>query len=301
MTGKKVLSTNFMLIDDDDAIRYMLQDIIEEYRLGEVVDSLSDARALTNELLRHEQVDILILDMLMEGIDGMAAAAAVRAQFTGKIIMLSQVESKELVGKAYEMGVDYYITKPLNRNEILGVIRNVSKHIRLEHFAHDLQSSLKKTFADPASSAARPSGRSLAHAVLKELGIADMSGAKDLMAILHYLAHTPNDDGILPPLQRIFSAVLQGRAKEKGDISKEVKAMEQRLRRTISQALLNLAAMGALDYTNPRFESYAPLYFDYAEVRRIMTMMDEEKQPKRSDVHINMKKFIHALFRATQE
>ena len=51
--------------------------------------------------------------------------------------MLSQVESKDLVGKAYEDGVDYYITKPLNRNEIVSVLRNVSEHLRLESFAQN--------------------------------------------------------------------------------------------------------------------------------------------------------------------
>ena len=110
---------NIMLIDDDDAVRMMLQDIIEDYNLGDVTDSLGDAKELTNELLAEHHIDILIIDMLMPGIDGIQAVNRIKEHFAGKIIMLSQVESKDLVGKAYEHGIDYYIMKPLNRNEIV--------------------------------------------------------------------------------------------------------------------------------------------------------------------------------------
>ena len=41
----------FMLVDDDDAIRFMLQDIIEDYDLGEVALSLPDAETIDNDLL----------------------------------------------------------------------------------------------------------------------------------------------------------------------------------------------------------------------------------------------------------
>ena len=54
---------NIMLIDDDDAVRMMLQDIIEDYNLGDVTDSLNNATELTNELLSRRQTDILIIDM----------------------------------------------------------------------------------------------------------------------------------------------------------------------------------------------------------------------------------------------
>ena len=133
---------NIMLIDDDDAVRMMLQDIIEDYNLGDVTDSLHNATELTNELLSRRQTDILIIDMLMPGIDGIQAVNRIKKDFPGKIVMLSQVESKDLVGKAYENGIDYYIMKPLNRNEIVSVLKNVSEHLRLESFAHNLQNSL---------------------------------------------------------------------------------------------------------------------------------------------------------------
>ena len=54
---------NIMLIDDDDAVRMMLQDIIEDYDLGDVTASLPSALELSSEMLQHQHIDILIIDM----------------------------------------------------------------------------------------------------------------------------------------------------------------------------------------------------------------------------------------------
>ena len=72
--------------------------------------------------------------------------------------------------------------------------------------------------------------------------------------------------------------------------------MEQRLRRAIFQAHVNIATMGSLDYTNPRFEELAPLYFDYNDIRNTMRLLENDEKPAMSQVHINTKKFIHALY-----
>lgn len=61
---------NIMLIDDDEAIRDMLQDIIEDYELGTVVASLPSAAKLTTAELVARHIDLLIIDMLMPDCDG---------------------------------------------------------------------------------------------------------------------------------------------------------------------------------------------------------------------------------------
>ena len=286
---------NIMLIDDDEAIRMMLQDIIEDYNLGEVVQSLPSAATLDNSLLALHHIDILIIDMLMPGINGIAAVQKIKNGFAGKIIMLSQVESKDLVGKAYEQGIDYYIAKPLNRNEIVSVLKNVSEHLRLEAFATSLQNSLASL--TPQAAAAHPSlekPNAKGTAVLQELGIGNSPGAQDLLDILKWLdAHA----GQAPSLKTLFAAVA-GMRPGTEDAAREAKAMEQRLRRTIYQAHIHLASLGAVDYTNPRFEEYAPLYFDYNEIRNTMRMMENNEKLTLSKVHINTKKFIFALYDA---
>ncbi len=287
---------NIMLIDDDAAVRMMLQDIIEDYNLGDVTDSLNSAMELTADMLASRHIDILIIDMLMPGIDGIQAVNRIKENFTGKIIMLSQVESKDLVGKAYEHGIDYYIMKPLNRNEIIRVLKNVSEHLRLESFAHNLQNSLLSLTPKPASTPAPPQSiRMRTENQLKELGILTAPGAQDLLAIVAYIE---KKHGQISALKGLFTAV----AEENGasDPAREAKAMEQRLRRTIFQSHINVASMGVLDYTNPKFEDYAPLYFDYNDIRNTMRLLENDEKPTTSQVHINMKKFIHALYDTAQ-
>ena len=287
---------NIMLIDDDDAVRMMLQDIIEDYNLGDVTDSLNTAMELTNDLLAQRQTDILIIDMLMPGIDGIQAINRIKEHFAGKIIMLSQVESKDLVGKAYENGIDYYITKPLNRNEIVSVLKNVSEHLRLESFAHNLQNSLLSLTPNPVPApVTKKNIRTRTENQLKELGILTAPGAQDLLSIMAYIE---TNRGQIPALKGLFTAVAQQNGAD--DPVREAKAMEQRLRRTIFQGHVNVASMGVLDYTNPKFEDYAPLYFDYNDIRSTMRLLENEEKPTSSQVHINMKKFIHALYDTAQ-
>ena len=73
-----------MLIDDDEAIRMMLQDIIEDYNLGEVAVSLDSAATLNNGLLALHHIDILIIDMLMPGIDGIEAVTKIKKALPAK-------------------------------------------------------------------------------------------------------------------------------------------------------------------------------------------------------------------------
>ena len=288
-----------MLIDDDEAIRDMLQDIIEDYELGTVVASLPSAAKLTTAELTARHIDLLIIDMLMPDCDGIASVRKFQ-DFTGKIIMLSQVSSKDLIGKAYENGVYAYITKPLNRNEIISVLRSTSEHIRLEKFAHTLQSTLQTTLNPavglPVQKKVTP--REKAEVLLKELGVAGTTGYDDILEIISYLqAH--NKTNSIPSLKTIFTAIAKEHAAE--NIQKEAKTIEQRLRRAVFQAMVSTASMGVVDYTNPKFEESAPFYFDYAEVCSLMRTIQQDEKPQISKTHINTKKFIQALYTASLE
>lgn len=274
----------FALVDDDEAIRSMLEDIIEDYDLGEVALSLSGSAQLTPELLMEKGVGIVILDLLMPGESGTEAARRIAPRFPGKIIMLSEATSKDMVGSAYAGGVDYYITKPLNRNEIVSVVKSVSDHLRLYAFAESLKSSLAGLGPAPAPAAGT---RSRASTILRDLGIASAAGAADLLAI----AETFQGKGAKPSLK----AMLSETAARTGGGAREAKAMEQRLRRTIYQALISVASMGVADYTNPRFEDAAATYFDYSSVLTVMRTIEQGEKPAMKDVHINMKKFLHAF------
>lgn len=297
----------FFLVDDDEAIRSMLAEIIEDYDLGEVIGEADNGAAITAQLLTRQAIDILIIDLLMPIRDGIQTVRELKPTFNGKIIMLSQVEDKEMIGNAYLLGVHSYITKPINRLEVISIIQKVMEHIRLQKVISNIETNLTGlTTGKPASAPliANPttiitSGQYL----LAELGMISENGCKDLLAILSYLyqyeLQTPADHEI-PSLKDIFHNValkkLELSSPDENDIKKEVKALEQRVRRAIFQGSIHLASLGITDYTNPIFEGYAPKFFDFTEIRKIMLNLQNNNKPSISDTRINIKKFVKVLF-----
>ena len=85
-----------------------------------------------------------------------------------------------------------------------------------------------------------------------------------------------NESTQLPPLKDLYEAVARQNRNRNVDVKKESKAIEQRIRRTILAAINNLASLGAIDYTNPEFEYYAPRYFDFQEIRNRMKQIQED-------------------------
>ncbi|MDA4896221.1 response regulator, partial [Streptomyces sp. MS2A] len=92
-----------------------LKQIIEDEDLGEVAGEAEDGCDLEGHVLNLQQIDILFVDLLMPLRDGIETVRHLHGVFSGKIIMISQVESKEMIGEAYSLGIEYYIHKPINR------------------------------------------------------------------------------------------------------------------------------------------------------------------------------------------
>lgn len=132
----------FFIIDDDQVVRSILSEIIEDFDLGEVVGEAENGSTVDCNLLSYKKVDILIIDLLMPIKDGLNTVKDIGSEFKGKIIMISQVENKEMIGKAYALGVEYYITKPINRLEFIGITQKVVDHMQLEKSINDIKETL---------------------------------------------------------------------------------------------------------------------------------------------------------------
>lgn len=297
----------FFIADDDEAIRSMLAEIIEDNDLGEVVGEAADGSEIDSNLLILKQVDILIIDLLMPFRDGIQTVNELKSSFTGKIIMVSQVEDKEMIGKAYSLGVEYYITKPINRLEVIGVINKVVDHAQLQQSIYTIQKTLNTLGSEKSKDKKETPSRdndiiASGRFLLSELGMIGESGSNDLLAMLEYLyrcEHKKRFEHDFPHLKDIFIAIAQkkvGSTSSSEMLKKEIKASEQRVRRAIFQALSYLSSLGLTDYTNPRFEEYASEFFDFTEVRKVMLELQNNNKPSISDIRINVKKFVKVLY-----
>lgn len=296
---------NFFIVDDTANIRGMLSNIIEEEGLGSIVGEAADGSEVDAHSLAVREVDILMIDLLMPIRDGIETVREIAPFFRGKIIMISQVETKDMISEAYSLGVEHYITKPINRLEVVSVIKKVSDYLLLEKSLHTIQKSLsfltshntKNRQFEQTLSSKQHSFISSAKSILLELGIVGKNGEKDLLDLLEIL-HQWDMEGNreLPPLKELYELAAKkrlGAAASSEEIRKEGKAVEQRIRRILQQVLEHLASLGLTDYGNPTFEYYSSKLFDYTQVR--MKMLELEGKNYNTTTRIDIKKFLQSI------
>src|SRR5450631_812813 len=111
-----------LIVDDEPRIRTMLlRYLVEE---GFKVSDAADGAGMRAALAR-EAVDLVLLDLMMPGEDGLSLARHIRQRSEIPIIMLSG--KGDLVDRVVglETGADDYITKPFELREVLARIRTV--------------------------------------------------------------------------------------------------------------------------------------------------------------------------------
>jgi two-component system phosphate regulon response regulator OmpR len=112
-----------LVVDDDARIR----DLLRRYLSQEGFDVLlaEDAKAL-NRVLTRETVDLIVLDLMLPGEDGLSICRRLRAgnDATPIIMLTAKVEDVDrIVG--LEVGADDYLPKPFNPRELLARIHAV--------------------------------------------------------------------------------------------------------------------------------------------------------------------------------
>ncbi|MGM0950991.1 MAG: DNA-binding domain-containing protein [Bacillota bacterium] len=294
----------FFIVDDDRAVRSILRQIIEDEDLGEAAGEAEDGSQVEGHMLQFKQIDILLIDLLMPERDGIETIRQLQNTYSGKIVMISQVEAKEMVGEAYSLGIEYFIHKPINRIEIVTVLQKVKERIELEHSIGAIQLSLSR-LVNRNERKTRPQQNSdsgLKEAgtfLLSELGMMGEGGAHDLVAVLQYLAeHEPYEKHI-PSLKQIFTQVAErklGAGASQTEVNREMKASEQRIRRAIIHSLHHFASLGTTDFSNPKFETYASKFFDFPVVSQKMKELQSKDAKPLATARVNMKKFIHVFF-----
>lgn len=299
----------YFIVDDDAGVRSMLIDIIEDEGLGEIAGEAEDGIHIHADLLEMHKVDVLLIDLLMPQRDGIQTVRALEGRFDGKVVMISQIESKNMIGEAYSLGVEYYVTKPINRLEIMSVLRLVEERLHMQQSIQDIQRTLQglsrlQSSERTAAPAPDKTITTAGHFLLSEMGMIGEAGSRDLLDMLEYLEELETEDQklstyTLPSLKDIFQNVAirkLGADASPAEITKEIKASEQRVRRAIFQTLSHVVSLGLTDYTHPKFENYASKFFDFTEIRKKMLELQNNVEPSLSQTRINTKKFVQVLY-----
>lgn len=111
-----------LVVDDEPMIREVVAKYLE--REGFEVDTAADGRDAAS-LLEARPPDLMVLDLMIPGIEGMELLASVRRRSDLPIILLTAKgeESDRVLG--LEMGADDYVSKPFSPRELAARVRSV--------------------------------------------------------------------------------------------------------------------------------------------------------------------------------
>jgi DNA-binding response OmpR family regulator len=114
---------HILIVDDDPDLRSLLTRYLEGQ--GIPTTAVADGKAMDAFLDRGGPVDLLILDLMLPGEDGLSIARRLKMERALPIIILSArgEEIDRIVG--LEMGADDYLPKPFNPRELLARIKAV--------------------------------------------------------------------------------------------------------------------------------------------------------------------------------
>jgi len=113
-------SKRILVVDDDAGLRELLQEYLAAQ--GFQVIAVADGKGM-DAYLADEQADLIILDLMLPGEDGLSLARRLRTKNDLPIIMLSArgEDVDRIIG--LEVGADDYLAKPFNPRELLARIR----------------------------------------------------------------------------------------------------------------------------------------------------------------------------------
>lgn len=205
-----------MVVDDDREIRVLLKQYLEKNTFR--VTTVNDGKEM-NRALQSSRIDLIVLDLMLPGTDGLELCRNLRVKSQIPVIMLTarSDEMDRILG--LEMGADDYLPKPFNPRELLARIKVVLKRTQMLVPPGERNTATTISFAGwTVDTVAR-------HLVSAEGGVIPLSGAEYRLLSV-FIAH-PNR--ILTRDQLLD--LTQGREAEPFDRSIDV--MISRLRRRL--------------------------------------------------------------------
>jgi DNA-binding response OmpR family regulator len=149
--------TTVLVVDDEAIVREVVVKYLrrEGYRTLEAGDG-----NLARELVESERPDLVVLDLMLPGTDGLAVCRWIRARSDVPVIMLTArgEEADRIVG--LELGADDYVTKPFSPRELAARVRTVLRRARTSE-PRDERLSLDGLEIDASTREVRKDGSAL--------------------------------------------------------------------------------------------------------------------------------------------
>lgn len=284
------MSCSFYIVDDDRSVRRILRQMIENHFKDAQIQQSDDPWFAVNDIL-SQQPDIVILDLLMDEMDGIEVSEALRnKKFRGKIVMLSEVTSKEMIEKAYAVGVNDYISKPINVTEVIKVLERTLEHLQLQTYVRLMHH--KDNLSEPKRQSAKNLVREQLVLVFKDLGVLGEPGGEELYCLIEGIACKKEPELLNNPTLGQYYQYIKDNEPSCSREGISIKGVEQRLRRFVLLAMENIAFLGIEDFSHYKFEKYSTSLFIFRSIKQEMDYL-RNKSMERGKVDV--RRFIDGL------
>ncbi len=126
-----------VIAEDETLIRMDLAEMLAEEGYDVVGQAGDGAKAI--ELAEELKPDLVILDVKMPVLDGIAAAEAIAGQRIAPVVMLTAFSQRDLVERARDAGAMSYLVKPFTKSELVPAIEMaVSRFAEIAHLEEEV-------------------------------------------------------------------------------------------------------------------------------------------------------------------
>jgi DNA-binding NarL/FixJ family response regulator len=139
-----------LIVDDHPLLREGIAAVIEGETDMELVGEAGNGREAI-ELFREHRPDVTLMDLQMPELDGVAATAAIRAEWSdARIVMLTTYRGDAQALRALKAGASGYLLKSMIRTDLLEAVRSV--HAGHRHIPREIAAELAAHVTDDALS-----------------------------------------------------------------------------------------------------------------------------------------------------
>jgi DNA-binding NtrC family response regulator len=184
-------AANILLVDDEPGMLRYIRTLLEvdEHK----VQTASTGEEAVEHVRKGLQPDLVLLDLLMPGIDGLQTLEQLRHLKPGlKVVMLSCVNDTRKVVQAMRLGAIDYLTKPFQKAELDAVIGQCIGTAKAESYAGEVEELCDDVFfiaASPAMKKIRSQAALVANVDIPVLLLGESGTGKEVLArLIHKLS-----------------------------------------------------------------------------------------------------------------
>ncbi len=125
------MAISLLIVDDDDLLRDLLKEVLEEE--GYQVYAAEDGEQALDLFWEHSDISLVILDVMMPKVDGMAVLEEIRERADIPVMMLTALGDSNSELSCLRKGASDFVSKPFHYEILVERVKNLLKLVKTEN------------------------------------------------------------------------------------------------------------------------------------------------------------------------